>query len=61
MKGTTHFPGTSWSSMRPLMKLAISTEDCLISDASLETVSFWKSSSSTLIDWAFSEGILSWY
>lgn len=44
--------------MRPLMKEASSLEDSLIASDSLETVSFLKSSSSTLMLSAFSVGIL---
>ncbi|CCF41952.1 hypothetical protein CH063_12075 [Colletotrichum higginsianum] len=44
--------------MRPLMKEARAEEASLTSAASLEMVSFWKSSSKTLTDWAFSEDIM---
>jgi hypothetical protein len=57
-QGQTYFSGTAWSSMRPLIKPARSEADCLMSAASLETVSFWKSSSRTLRDSALSLGML---
>lgn len=50
----THLIGTSKSWMGPLMKEASSREEPLISAASLEMLSFERSSSSTLMLWAFS-------
>jgi hypothetical protein len=51
----THFVGASCSSIGPLMKLAMFCEASVASSAVFEMVSFWRSSSRTLMDPAFSD------
>lgn len=56
----THVVGASSSSMSPLMKMAISCEEALISSSDFDTFNLFMSSSSTFMDWRLAFLIWVW-